>query len=1328
MQNFNSPDLIGSVVERAPSASNFKSPSLSPTARAGFPAVQHRSLEKAKGKSAFARSREASKTNTSISRDAPVPRVLPHRAPQSENDWRTQISRENEAKVDGMTEEERQSEIREIMERFGAGVGDILKKAREARERKEKSGIPLEPVPMTSETPEPTSPIRSGKYDSWSPPAPSLSTSSTRPNSPTRGARRLRFAELVPENVHVYESAPPSPRKKSFLALPPPPPSGSGDSSDIVSLGTFENKLPMRAPSDFRAASGTLEEQTSMNTEAADLKPEASSISGPLEDLEPEEGTPEYIRRRFFPSAPADNPDIAWMSEPSVSDKDQLVLGQLRFDLTGAPIPRSKLLSLPTHLGLHHHAEGKSAGYTLDDIFLLSRSKVPAQRAAMLAVLKGIVDWWWKTASAGVAQDEETRTIIEELQGSSPPLLKRVLFAGLEALPERGVVGVRAVEIVWECLVGWEPIPDDEEYYEWGGVELGASELIESFPLNDVLPQFRDIFSLPPDGTAATADRDMTPVQHLIISILHRLALHSNTFADAIVALPKLILAVIRSFIDHYSSASSASTLDTKVLRLFSTLALSSRSSAKSLCEPADMFLRIIATLNPTPQDSHAPYVYAILGEMMRFYTILARYGMFSHIATDGRELWWKVNSFIQVIPSQPAALERHLKLVSMWAGLLESWITCATDPHRTTPSHDLLWSQVIGWEWGKDLLSLSETLAGLGHDASASRQFWRARTAVFGAIAAWLEGCKVNGVKGGEEERLMVKAVLGKTFQPGKLDGDKISSAIVAIKSLHTGDSPSLEPRKLAHGAYEISSIIRVWLACCPPSTQEPLASPPFELPFAQISELCAMLVGRGDWGRRTTSDKGSAFSHLCRRPLTSLLTCYLRLSRLLPGVFEDLWLAQAFSILLTLQPGDEEYATGIIDQILRTITPEWVGSRGLNVPPAIWDRGGWEVVRPFLRFEVNPTSETYISPLCSSPRSISQATTQRLPPIVSSPKTEWSPSGLPLRRDWTASALDHVLHSGSASSLFSNKEALPSTFDASETEIVRASLLLTTIAKEVIRRFANVLSNAVLTREEATFSCMKVFMLEHDQDQNQTDQEVFRDSMVIRYMEELLSAYTLSTPSPSHSLSTLEEVAVGFLGASTPFYQYYTDFVALYDSISFSHPLFARLLLPPTSMRYPVDYRKHLWNDFSHVVKTIRTPIEQVISADLREYLWPVEDDPQMISAYLRALVKDGQALGGFVRLVAIHHIACNIWPDSLHGRDVNEERASKLLKVIVEQGSADVVREVMSYRQEEEGGLVPPTCFGDLGERKDTRLQHIEKWGGSDVLQRVKGLFDQ
>lgn len=140
--------LVGSVFERKPT-STPKAPT-APAGRTGFPTVAHRT------KSAFSRRQEELKrTVASPERVQDVPFVRPTnfgpppntpsgstdgtRSRTVEDDWRKQISDENEKKVAMMSEEELEEERREILERFGGGVGDVLKRA--AAKRKSIAGV-----------------------------------------------------------------------------------------------------------------------------------------------------------------------------------------------------------------------------------------------------------------------------------------------------------------------------------------------------------------------------------------------------------------------------------------------------------------------------------------------------------------------------------------------------------------------------------------------------------------------------------------------------------------------------------------------------------------------------------------------------------------------------------------------------------------------------------------------------------------------------------------------------------------------------------------------------------------------------------------------------------------------------------------------------------------------------------------------------------------------------------------------------------------------------------------------------------------------------------
>ena len=139
------PSIVGSIVERKPTTT-VRLPKPFSSGKTGFPTVEHRS------KSAFARNREdLRRSGVSKAQDVPLVKPSPKLTsapppPPDTDDWREQISRENEQRVAHMTEEEREEERREILERFGENVGDLLKRARLAREKQRQGKVQAEPM------------------------------------------------------------------------------------------------------------------------------------------------------------------------------------------------------------------------------------------------------------------------------------------------------------------------------------------------------------------------------------------------------------------------------------------------------------------------------------------------------------------------------------------------------------------------------------------------------------------------------------------------------------------------------------------------------------------------------------------------------------------------------------------------------------------------------------------------------------------------------------------------------------------------------------------------------------------------------------------------------------------------------------------------------------------------------------------------------------------------------------------------------------------------------------------------------------------------------
>ena len=133
----NSKPLVGSVFERKRGSSTSAPTPKAIRSSTGFPTAQHRS------KSVFARNRGAQQQSTALLSQAAVPPVVqlaprtqelvPPKEPDTD-EWRVRMSEENERRVATMTEEEREQERREIEEKFGKNIGDVLRRARMARE------------------------------------------------------------------------------------------------------------------------------------------------------------------------------------------------------------------------------------------------------------------------------------------------------------------------------------------------------------------------------------------------------------------------------------------------------------------------------------------------------------------------------------------------------------------------------------------------------------------------------------------------------------------------------------------------------------------------------------------------------------------------------------------------------------------------------------------------------------------------------------------------------------------------------------------------------------------------------------------------------------------------------------------------------------------------------------------------------------------------------------------------------------------------------------------------------------------------------------------
>uniref|UniRef100_A0A8C0U698 RNA polymerase II associated protein 1 n=1 Tax=Cyanistes caeruleus TaxID=156563 RepID=A0A8C0U698_CYACU len=145
---------------------------------------------------------------------------------------------------------------------------------------------------------------------------------------------------------------------------------------------------------------------------------------------------------------------LEWMKDlPSPRQRKTKKGMQARFSLKGELIPADA--DLPTHLGLHHHGEeAERAGYSLQELFHLSRSQVTQQRTLALQVLGRIV----QRARAGEFASSLKGSILRLLLDAGFLFLLR--FSLDDAVENVMAASVGALRALLVSL-------DDEKYLDW---------------------------------------------------------------------------------------------------------------------------------------------------------------------------------------------------------------------------------------------------------------------------------------------------------------------------------------------------------------------------------------------------------------------------------------------------------------------------------------------------------------------------------------------------------------------------------------------------------------------------------------------------------------------------------------------------------------------------------------------------------------------------------------------------------------------------------------------------------------------------------------------
>ncbi|KAJ4365637.1 hypothetical protein N0V83_008257 [Neocucurbitaria cava] len=322
------PTFVGDILERDSSTAN---PPVAPSLKAnvnGFPAHKKRVPRV----SAFKQQRAAKEQQAAAAQTAQAP-LRPGPNPDEE---RKAIDEENRRTLAAMSEQEIEEERQELMSNLSPAL--------------------IQKLLMRSNIDE-----GSNERD--------LYPESTAALPPTDEVK------VVPEREP--ESKPSNTKKVSFAP----------DSNDDAQTSTGASTHIANPPS-----------QTTPN-EAFD------SIHFPTPPQPPEldPNDPSFLKNlheKYFPSLPYNPSELSWMAPIDPSDKTSpyhpsqtgLNATELRFDFKGSLLAPSVAREIPSDRGLHNHADApEAAGYTIPELAVLARSKVPAQRCMAYQTLGRIL-------------------------------------------------------------------------------------------------------------------------------------------------------------------------------------------------------------------------------------------------------------------------------------------------------------------------------------------------------------------------------------------------------------------------------------------------------------------------------------------------------------------------------------------------------------------------------------------------------------------------------------------------------------------------------------------------------------------------------------------------------------------------------------------------------------------------------------------------------------------------------------------------------------------------------------------------------------------------
>ncbi|NXM00645.1 RPAP1 protein, partial [Tyrannus savana] len=360
---------------------------------------------------------------------------------------------------------------------------------------------------------------------------------------------------------------------------------------------------------------------------------------------------------------------LEWMKDlPSPRQKKTKEGMQARFSLKGELIPADA--DLPTHLGLHHHGEeAERAGYSLQELFHLSRSQVTQQRTLALQVLGRIVQ---KARAGEFASSLKGSVLRLLLDAGFLFLLRFSLDDSVDNVMAASVGALRALLVSlddekyldwtfswYQGMAAFPFAPSNEEEEEEEEEELNGTEKSQDKKLKDENKPDPDVARYDVvKGLLKTRIQHrlryilevVRPVPTVVLDILHiltHIARHSSEACSQLLDCPRLIDTIVREFLPTqwdpqvaepgFLLTSLHGVACASAMKFIRVLASGGRNATARLLNKFEMKSRLSRFIAEDPLDLLLPREEAIRlsTEAFRLWAVAAGYGQACDLYSD---------------------------------------------------------------------------------------------------------------------------------------------------------------------------------------------------------------------------------------------------------------------------------------------------------------------------------------------------------------------------------------------------------------------------------------------------------------------------------------------------------------------------------------------------------------------------------------------------------------------------------------------------------------------------------------------------------------------